>query len=156
MRIRVTARALRTIDKCGGLDEYLLGGSKARIKEMGWGGWALRWRVLRSPKGRERMREERRAIGVQEMTQPKITVVPREVDERLRSMIQQYDEMSGAGEGSESVVQQYDEMLEESERVVESEEAAAKSDKEEVWEDIAEEDKEEEKGQKDKREPVFI
>src|ERR1700710_245959 len=33
VRTRVTTRVLRTIDKCGGLDEYLLGEKANRVKE---------------------------------------------------------------------------------------------------------------------------
>ena len=43
---------LRTIDKCGGLDGYLLGNKAQRIKELGVKGWELRWRVMQSGKGR--------------------------------------------------------------------------------------------------------
>lgn len=64
IRMKVSVRALRTIDKAGGLDEYLLGEKSGRIKEMGMAGWALRWRVLRSPKGRERMVAERERLGL--------------------------------------------------------------------------------------------
>ena len=43
---------LRTIDKCGGLDNYLLGNKAQRVKELGLKGWELRWRVMQSGKGR--------------------------------------------------------------------------------------------------------
>lgn len=57
---------LRTIDKVGGLDEYLLGDRPGRIKELGPGGWALRWRLLGTESVRERYRVERRRLGVPE------------------------------------------------------------------------------------------
>lgn len=60
------ARVLRTIDKVGGLDEYLLGDKPGRIKELGVGGWALRWRLLGTEKVRERYRAERRRLGLPE------------------------------------------------------------------------------------------
>lgn len=66
MRTRVQARVLRTIDKVGGLDEYLLGDKPGRIKELGPGGWALRWRVMGTESVRERFREERRRLGLPE------------------------------------------------------------------------------------------
>ncbi|KAI9884509.1 MAG: AMP deaminase [Watsoniomyces obsoletus] len=66
IRIKVSTRALRTIDKEGGLDEYLLGEKKARIKELGMGGWLLRWRVMQTDAVRERFREERRRLGLPE------------------------------------------------------------------------------------------
>ena len=58
------ARVLRTIDKVGGLDEYLLGDKPARIKELGLEGWRLRWMVMNSRKVRDRFREERLRLGL--------------------------------------------------------------------------------------------
>ena len=58
------ARVLRTMDKCGGLDAYLLGEKPARIKELGVEGWRLRWLVMRTEKVRTKMREEREALGL--------------------------------------------------------------------------------------------
>lgn len=49
--LKVQARVLRTIDKCGGLDHYLLGNKARRVKELGVKGWELRWRVMQSGKG---------------------------------------------------------------------------------------------------------
>lgn len=60
------ARVLRTIDKVGGLDEYLLGGKRARLKELGMGGWALRWRIWQTEKVTERFKRERESLGVPE------------------------------------------------------------------------------------------
>lgn len=57
---------LRTIDKVGGLDEYLLGGKRARVKELGMGGWALRWSLWQTDMVRERFRTERERLGVPE------------------------------------------------------------------------------------------
>lgn len=58
------ARVLRTIDKVGGLDEYLLGGKAARIKELGMGGWKLRWRIMGTERIKERFAREREALGL--------------------------------------------------------------------------------------------
>lgn len=66
MQVKVQARVLRTIDKVGGLDEYLLGGKRARLKELGMGGWALRWRIWQTEMVTERFRREREALGVPE------------------------------------------------------------------------------------------
>ena len=60
------ARVLRTIDKVGGLDEYLLGNKPARIKELGVEGWRLRWEVMRTPKIREKIKAERVRLGLPE------------------------------------------------------------------------------------------
>lgn len=64
IRIRVTARVLRTIDKVGGLDEYLLGEKPARIKELGMGGWLLRWRMIKTAAVAERFAQERQRMGL--------------------------------------------------------------------------------------------
>ncbi|KAI9697293.1 MAG: 39S ribosomal protein L24, mitochondrial [Candelina mexicana] len=66
LKIRVTPRVLRTIDKVGGLDEYLLGEKPARIKELGMGGWRLRWRIMQTDAVRERYRLERERLGLPE------------------------------------------------------------------------------------------
>ena len=64
VRVKIQARVLRTIDKVGGLDEYLLGESPGRIKELGMEGWRLRWILLQTEKGRERVRRRRIELGV--------------------------------------------------------------------------------------------
>jgi hypothetical protein len=46
IRIKVSARVMRTIDKVGGLDEYLMGETAGRIKELGAEGWNLRWAIV--------------------------------------------------------------------------------------------------------------
>lgn len=65
IRVKVQARVLRTIDKVGGLDEYLLGEKAARVRELGMGGWALRWRLMRTEKVKERFRVQRVALGLE-------------------------------------------------------------------------------------------
>lgn len=57
-------RVLRTLDKVGGLDEYLLGEKSARIKELGMAGWRLRWRIMQTEVVRERFRRQRLAMGL--------------------------------------------------------------------------------------------
>lgn len=64
LKMRVTTRVLRTIDKCGGLDEYLLGEKAGRIKELGMGGWKLRWRIMQTDAVKQRFREQREALGL--------------------------------------------------------------------------------------------
>ncbi|CAK7244666.1 MAG: hypothetical protein STHCBS139747_006210 [Sporothrix thermara] len=64
IRTRVNTRVLRTIDKVGGLDEYLLGSKPARIAELGPWGWRLRWRIMQTPTVQERFRAERVALGL--------------------------------------------------------------------------------------------
>jgi len=62
--VKVQARVLRTIDKVGGVDAYLLGDKPARIKELGVEGWRLRWKVLRTPSVKRRIGEERVRLGL--------------------------------------------------------------------------------------------
>ncbi|KAL1892623.1 hypothetical protein Sste5346_006908 [Sporothrix stenoceras] len=64
IRTRVSTRVLRTIDKVGGLDTYLLGSKPARIAELGPWGWRLRWRIMQTPKVQEQFRQERIALGL--------------------------------------------------------------------------------------------
>jgi ribosomal protein L28 len=64
LTIPIRARVMRTIKKCGGLDEYLLGHTSARIKELGLLGWKLRYLIMRSPKGSEKIAAERKALGL--------------------------------------------------------------------------------------------
>ncbi|OAP59682.1 hypothetical protein AYL99_06980 [Fonsecaea erecta] len=52
LKIPITARVMRTISKCGGIDQYVTGMKPARIKELGMLGWKLRWLVMTSPKYR--------------------------------------------------------------------------------------------------------
>ncbi|CCF56156.1 hypothetical protein KAFR_0A07220 [Kazachstania africana CBS 2517] len=46
IRIKLTAKVLRTISKEGGIDNYLIKDKSARIKELGPTGWKLRYRVM--------------------------------------------------------------------------------------------------------------
>ncbi|KAI4169361.1 MAG: hypothetical protein LQ343_005754 [Gyalolechia ehrenbergii] len=64
VRVKVQARVLRTIDKVGGLDEYLLGESPGRIKELGMEGWRMRWRLMQLRSVKERLRRRRVQLGV--------------------------------------------------------------------------------------------
>ncbi|KAK5175690.1 uncharacterized protein LTR77_000829 [Saxophila tyrrhenica] len=64
VQIKVTTRVMRTIDKLGGLDEYLLGEKEARIKELGVSGWWLRWAIMQTRDVRERFLQERQLLGL--------------------------------------------------------------------------------------------
>lgn len=64
VRCRVTTRVLKTIDRCGGIDEYVLGDKPARIKELGPAGWALRWKVMQTDAVRIRFGREKRRMGL--------------------------------------------------------------------------------------------
>lgn len=62
LTIKVQHRVRRTINKVGGLDEYLLGNRPARIKELGIFGWHLRWQVMMSNAMRKRFADERKEL----------------------------------------------------------------------------------------------
>jgi large subunit ribosomal protein L28 len=64
VRVKVATRVLRTIDKTGGLDEYLTGEKPARIKELGMKGWALRCKVMNTPWWMERKIQHREEFGL--------------------------------------------------------------------------------------------
>lgn len=64
IRTRITTRVLRTVDKVGGLDEYLLGEKAGRIKELGMGGWKLRWRIMQTDAVKERFQRQREQMGL--------------------------------------------------------------------------------------------
>jgi ribosomal protein L28 len=66
IRLKVTTRVMRTIDKVGGLDNYLLGEKSARIKDLGPMGWTLRWRLMQAPVIQGRFARERKALGLEE------------------------------------------------------------------------------------------
>lgn len=66
VRVKVQARVLRTIDKVGGLDAYLLGNRVGRVKELGPWGWKLRWRLMGTESVKARFREERKRLGIPE------------------------------------------------------------------------------------------
>jgi hypothetical protein len=65
VRVKVATRVLRTIDKCGGLDEYLVGSEKAaRVKELGMKGWELRCKVMGTEWWAERKTRQREEWGL--------------------------------------------------------------------------------------------
>jgi large subunit ribosomal protein L28 len=68
VKLRITASVLKTMDREGGLDEYLLKDNEHRLKELGPLGWALRWTLLQKPVVLERMRSEAAALGLDQAT----------------------------------------------------------------------------------------
>ncbi|KAI0145317.1 ribosomal L28 family-domain-containing protein [Xylariaceae sp. FL1272] len=64
IRTRMTAHVLHTIDRLGGIDEYLLGSKSRRIRELGPAGWALRWKIMQTPAVQSRFAAERAALGL--------------------------------------------------------------------------------------------
>ncbi len=68
IKLRVTSNVMKTIDREGGLDEYLLKDSPQRIKELGPTGWALRWTLMQRPVVIDRLRAEAAALGLDQAT----------------------------------------------------------------------------------------
>ncbi|TQN66634.1 54S ribosomal protein L24 [Colletotrichum shisoi] len=64
VRIRLTTRVLRTIEREGGIDAYVTKTKATRVKELGPGGWKLRWLVMQSAAFRDKYAAERKALGV--------------------------------------------------------------------------------------------
>ncbi|KAJ5585545.1 54S ribosomal protein L24 [Penicillium hispanicum] len=64
--IKMTRRALRTIQMEGGLDNYLLSDRPSRIKELGVFGWELRYKVIQSPAIQEQFKQERQRLNLPE------------------------------------------------------------------------------------------
>jgi len=104
VRIRITAKVLRTVDKCGGLDEYLLGEKAQRIKELGMGGWKLRWRIMQTERVKERFRRQREILALNPLPEDSLSFAK---EEDVENFIKEYDAelMKGAeveiGEGPE-------------------------------------------------------
>lgn len=72
IKTRLTLRVLKTIRREGGLENYLLKSKPARIKELGPGGWNLRWLLMQTRAVQERFNEERVRLGLE----------PKEVEDR--------------------------------------------------------------------------
>ena len=68
IKLRITSNVLKTMDREGGLDEYLLKDNEHRLKELGPLGWALRWTLLQKPEVIARMRAQAAALGLDQAT----------------------------------------------------------------------------------------
>ena len=68
IKLRITSKVLKTIDREGGLDEYLLKDNEHRIKELGPMGWALRWTLMQKPEVIARLRADAAALGLDQAT----------------------------------------------------------------------------------------
>lgn len=74
IKTRLTMRVLKTIKREGGIENYLLKNKPARVKELGPGGWKLRWLLMQTRAVQERLNAERVALGLE----------PKEVEDRDR------------------------------------------------------------------------
>ncbi|KAL2857899.1 ribosomal L28 family-domain-containing protein [Aspergillus pseudoustus] len=66
LHIKVTRKAIRTIQKDGGLDNYLLKDHPARVRELGLFGWKLRYQVMQTEGVQKMLKQERKRLGVRE------------------------------------------------------------------------------------------
>lgn len=64
LTIRLQHRVWRTIRKCGGIEEYVMGDSPSRIRELGVYGWNLRWKVMNTPTWKRKFDAQRAALGL--------------------------------------------------------------------------------------------
>jgi large subunit ribosomal protein L28 len=64
VKTRLTLRVLKTIRREGGIENYLLKSKPARIKELGPGGWNLRWLLMQTQAVQQRLNEERIELGL--------------------------------------------------------------------------------------------
>jgi large subunit ribosomal protein L28 len=65
VKTRLTLRVLKTIRREGGIENYLLKSKPARIKELGPGGWNLRWLLMQTQAVQQRFNEERMELGLE-------------------------------------------------------------------------------------------
>lgn len=72
IKTRLTLRVLKTIRREGGLENYLLKSKPARLKELGPGGWNMRWLLMQTQSVQRRFNEERIALGLE----------PKEIEDR--------------------------------------------------------------------------
>ncbi|KAL2861419.1 ribosomal L28 family-domain-containing protein [Aspergillus pseudodeflectus] len=64
--VKVTRKAIRTIQKAGSLDQYVLGDSPGRVKALGLYGWKLRYRVMQTERIQKKLNTERERLGLPE------------------------------------------------------------------------------------------
>ncbi|KAI1007583.1 hypothetical protein K3495_g641 [Podosphaera aphanis] len=107
IQVRITTRVLRTVRKVGGLDEYLLGDSPARIRELGMGGWKLRWRIMQTPAVKERFRLQRVSLGLAPRETPPVNsegqiTTPQKVVEEMKMMDNQLNKGIEVNVGEEA------------------------------------------------------
>lgn len=72
VKVRMTLRVLKTIRREGGLEAYLLKNKPARVKDLGPGGWNLRWLIMQTRAVQQRFNDERVALGLE----------PKEIEDR--------------------------------------------------------------------------
>ncbi|KAL2821927.1 ribosomal L28 family-domain-containing protein [Aspergillus granulosus] len=66
LHIKVTRKAIRTIQKDGSLDNYLLKDHPARVRELGLFGWKLRYQVMQTEGVQKKLQRQRARLGMPE------------------------------------------------------------------------------------------
>ncbi|KAI1490911.1 hypothetical protein F5X96DRAFT_513655 [Biscogniauxia mediterranea] len=138
VRTRLTAAVLKTVDKLGGIDEYLLGSKTRRIRELGPAGWALRWKIIQTPAIQERFARERAALGL-----PPKGEADRKAD-AAAAAAELPAELQGGGATAQSVMAEVDQMLARDEEFVigevkDDEEILVRAEREEMGDVVGEE-----------------
>jgi large subunit ribosomal protein L28 len=99
VKTRITTRVLRTVDKVGGLDAYLLGEKSSRIKELGMAGWKLRWRIMQTESIKEKFRLQREQLGLPPKEETLVTSDGAlATEQQVADEIRQIDEDLGKGQ----------------------------------------------------------
>ena len=83
--LKVTTRVMRSIDKVGGLDNYLLGEKPARIKDLGPMGWVLRWQIMQTPEIQARWDELREKYGLEKTLDAEMVALKEAWDAEIAS-----------------------------------------------------------------------
>ncbi|KAL2891999.1 50s ribosomal protein l24 [Ceratocystis lukuohia] len=84
IKVRMTIRVFRTIIKDGSLDNYLLKNKPRRIRELGPGGWKLRWLIMQTDAVRARWLQERTALGLPERSPEDQAAIDREAQDMVQ------------------------------------------------------------------------
>ncbi|PNS16829.1 ribosomal protein L28 [Sphaceloma murrayae] len=77
--VKMTTRVLRTVDKIGGIDAYLLGSKPSRIRDLGMEGWKLRCELLSSRAYRRLAVGEQKAL--RQVSEQKLELADQELGE---------------------------------------------------------------------------
>ncbi|KAF2107319.1 ribosomal L28 family-domain-containing protein [Lophiotrema nucula] len=102
IKLRVTSKVLSTMDREGGLDEYLLKESEKRAKELGPVGWNLRWLLMQQPSVITKCRAQAKELGIpQEKIDEQWPVTPESRKNRAQRAQQLEDELAELEQQSE-------------------------------------------------------
>lgn len=102
-----TRSCVRTIEKCGGLDQYLMGEKPARLKELGPFGWKLRWLVVNSLPMRVEFAAELQRLQIPRADSfEQAMAIPSVREQLLSSQSDAWQKLKDKGERFERVVKE--------------------------------------------------